>query len=148
MQSIFAGHRLRATALAAVVLLSACGGSSSTGTTGGNNNPGGGGGGNVVATTSVSMVGTAFVPPAISVGSGAVVTSALFTLGKSLIGVYLGNSNVGTAYGAASSLAIVLVWIYWSSAILLLGAEFTQVWTRRYGPGVRPRPGATLIRGT
>ena len=74
MQSIFAGHRLRATALAAVVLLSACGGSSSTGTTGGNNNPGGGGGGNVVATTSGSMVGTAVVPPAISVGSGAVVT--------------------------------------------------------------------------
>ncbi len=79
------------------------------------------------------------------VAVGALVTSALFTLGKSLIGVYLGNSNVGTAFGAASSLAIVLVWVYWSSAILLLGAEFTQVWTRRYGPGIQPRDGAVRL---
>ena len=62
---------------------------------------------------------------------GALVTSFLFTLGKAIMGVYLGNSNVGTAYGAASSLALVLVWIYYSSMILLLGAEFTQVLTRR-----------------
>ncbi len=73
MQSNANTLRRRTLAAAALVLLGACGGSSATGTTtGGNNNPGGGN--TVVATTSVSMVGTAFVPPAISVGSGAVVT--------------------------------------------------------------------------
>jgi membrane protein len=61
---------------------------------------------------------------------GALVTSLLFTIGKELIGLYLGNSALGSAYGAASSLAILLVWVYYSSFILLLGAEFTQVWSR------------------
>ena len=78
------------------------------------------------------------------VALGALVTGLLFTLGKTLIGIYLGNSNVGTAYGTASSLVIVLVWVYYSAVILLLGAEFTQVWTRRYGGGVRPERGAVV----
>ncbi|MEZ4235957.1 MAG: YihY/virulence factor BrkB family protein [Myxococcota bacterium] len=78
------------------------------------------------------------------VGLGAAVTAALFTVGKWGIGVYLGQSNVGSAYGSASSLAVLLVWVYYSSVILLLGAEFTQVYTRRYGGGLRPVKGAVI----
>lgn len=79
------------------------------------------------------------------VAVGALVTAFLFSIGKSLIGVYLGNSNVGSVYGAASSLAIVLVWVYYSAVIVLVGAEFTQVWTRRYGGGLVPEPGAEVV---
>ena len=75
------------------------------------------------------------------VAVGAVVTALLFTLGKMAIGAYLGNTNVGSAYGAASSLAILFVWVYYSSVILLLGAEFTQVWTCRFGKGLVPSRG-------
>jgi membrane protein len=78
------------------------------------------------------------------VGIGAVVTALLFTIGKLLIGLYLGNSDVGTAYGGASSLAIVLVWVYYSSALVMLGAEFTQVWARTFGKGIRPERGAVI----
>jgi membrane protein len=68
---------------------------------------------------------------------GAAVTSLLFTLGKFLIGLYLGKSAVASAYGAAGSLVIIVVWVYYSSQILLLGAEFTKVWTKRRGSGFR-----------
>lgn len=64
---------------------------------------------------------------------GAAVTSLLFTVGKTGIGIYLGNAPFGAAYGAAGSLAVILVWVYFSSQILLLGAEFTEVYSRRYG---------------
>jgi membrane protein len=64
---------------------------------------------------------------------GAIVTSLLFTIGKWLIGLYLGNSSVGSAYGAAGSLVVVLVWIYYSAQILLFGAEFTQVYSKNHG---------------
>lgn len=67
------------------------------------------------------------------VSVGAAITALLFTLGKSLIGLYLGNSSVGSAYGAAGSLAVVLIWVYYSAQILFLGAEFTQVYANRYG---------------
>jgi membrane protein len=73
---------------------------------------------------------------------GAAFTTLLFVVGKSLIGLYLGNSNPGQAYGAASSLAVLLVWIYYSSMIMLLGAEFTEVWNRERGRRVVPEPGA------
>jgi membrane protein len=76
---------------------------------------------------------------------GALVTTLLFVVGKALIGVYLGNSEPGQAYGAASSLAVLLVWIYYSSMIVLLGAEFTQVWAERGGRVVEPEPGAVRI---
>ncbi len=59
---------------------------------------------------------------------GAFVTAVLFTLGKTLIGVYLGTANPGSAFGAAGSLALILVWIYYSALIVLAGAEFTQAW--------------------
>ena len=64
---------------------------------------------------------------------GAAITALLFTLGKFLIGLYLGNSSVGSAYGAAGSLAVILIWVYYSAQILFLGAEFTQVYANRYG---------------
>jgi membrane protein len=75
---------------------------------------------------------------------GAAVTAALFTVGRWLIGLYLGRGTVASAYGAAGSLAIVLVWVYYSSQVLLLGAEFTQVYTRRRGTVVEPQGKATL----
>jgi membrane protein len=69
---------------------------------------------------------------------GACITSALFTIGKSLIGWYLGSSAVASAYGAAGALIIVLLWVYYSSEIFLLGAEFT----RQYSLSRNPAPGA------
>jgi membrane protein len=62
---------------------------------------------------------------------GALVTAVLFEIGKWGIGLYLGNSNPGKAYGAAGSLAVILVWIYYSAMIVLFGAEFTRT---RPGP--------------
>lgn len=64
---------------------------------------------------------------------GAGLTSLLFTIGKFLIGMYLGKVDVGSAYGAAGSLVILLVWVYYSSQILLFGAELTAIYANRYG---------------
>lgn len=63
---------------------------------------------------------------------GAFITSALFTVGKYLIGLYIGNSSYSSTYGAAASLVILFVWIYYSGVILFFGAEFTQVYRNRY----------------
>jgi membrane protein len=76
---------------------------------------------------------------------GAAVTALLFVVGKFLIGLYLGRSNPGEAFGAAGSLALILVWIYYSSMILLFGAEFTQAWAERVGRGVTPEKGAVQV---
>lgn len=73
---------------------------------------------------------------------GALVTSVLFHIGKFAIGLYLGKASVASAFGAAGSLAILLVWIYYSSQIVLLGAEFTRVYANRFGSHVVPKPGA------
>jgi len=67
------------------------------------------------------------------VGVGAVGTAFLFTVGKTLIGLYIGSSSVASSYGAAGALIIVLLWIYYSSQIFLLGAEFTKVWASHHG---------------
>jgi membrane protein len=64
---------------------------------------------------------------------GATVTALLFTIGKTLIGVYLGRSSFNSAYGAAGSLVVLLLWIYYSAQIFLLGAEFTRVFAYRHG---------------
>jgi len=64
---------------------------------------------------------------------GAVATSLLFTIGKTLIGLYIGSSSVASSYGAAGALVIVLLWVYYSSQIFLLGAEFTKVWASHHG---------------
>ena len=67
------------------------------------------------------------------VAVGAVATAFLFTVGKTLIGLYLGSSTVASSYGAAGALVIVLLWVYYSSQIFLLGAEFTKVWASHHG---------------
>jgi membrane protein len=69
---------------------------------------------------------------------GALVTTLLFVAGKYLIGLYLGQGTIGSTYGAAGSLAILLVWVYYSAQILFLGAEFTYVYTTKYGSGAKP----------
>ena len=76
---------------------------------------------------------------------GAVATAALFVAGKFLLGLYLGRSNPGQAFGAAGALALMLVWIYYSSMIVLFGAEFTQVWADRRGRGIVPEKGAVRV---
>jgi len=75
---------------------------------------------------------------------GALVTAVLFEIGKWGIGLYLGHSNPGKAYGAAGSLAVILVWIYYTAMIVLFGAEFTQTWAVRRGSGIRPEEGAVM----
>jgi membrane protein len=67
------------------------------------------------------------------VAVGASVTSLLFTIGKQLIGLYLGKTSFGSTYGAAGSLVIVLVWVYYSAQLFFLGAEFTKVYTKTFG---------------
>jgi membrane protein len=74
---------------------------------------------------------------------GAAVTAALFAVGKFLIGLYLGKSSVASAFGAAGSLVVMMVWVYYSAQIFLLGAEFTWVYAHAYGSRRgqrRPRP--------
>jgi membrane protein len=65
---------------------------------------------------------------------GAALTSILFTLGKAAIGYYIGKSNVASAFGAAASLVVVMVWVYYSAQIFLLGAEITWAYAQRYRP--------------
>jgi membrane protein len=72
---------------------------------------------------------------------GGVITAGLFTVGKTAIGYYLGRASVGSAYGAAGSLAVLLVWVYYSALIVFFGAEFTHAWTTRQG-AVVPQPHA------
>lgn len=67
------------------------------------------------------------------VALGAVVTAFMFTVGKTLIGIYIGSTAVASSYGAAGALVVILVWIYYSSQIFLLGAEFTKVWAAHHG---------------
>ena len=76
---------------------------------------------------------------------GAAVTAALFTIGKMLIGLYIGRSDPGSAFGAAGALAVLLVWIYYAAIIVLLGAEFTQAWVKQHGRRIEPEEGAIKI---
>jgi membrane protein len=76
---------------------------------------------------------------------GAIFTAILFLLGKFLIGFYLGSSNIGVTYGAAASIVIILVWVYYSSIILYFGAEFTKVYTLNFGSGIIPDKTAVFI---
>lgn len=77
---------------------------------------------------------------------GAGVTAILFMLGKLGISIYLGNSNVASAYGAAGSVIIILVWVYYSAIILYFGAEFTKVYSRTYGTRIIPNDYAVEIK--
>ena len=76
---------------------------------------------------------------------GAAVTAVLFTGGKYLIGIYLGHTATASAFGAAGSLVVLLFWIYYSALIMFLGAEFTQVYARRYGSKIRPQRHAVRV---
>jgi membrane protein len=76
---------------------------------------------------------------------GAVITAILFGIGKWLLGFYLGSGAAGSAYGAASSLITLLLWVYYSSQILLFGAEFTQVYAAQAGRVLRPSEYAVRV---
>ncbi len=76
---------------------------------------------------------------------GSLFTAFLFFIGQFAVGLYLANSNVGTVFGAAGSLTVILVWIYYSSQILLFGAEFTEVWARHIGIAIRPDDDAVWV---
>lgn len=72
------------------------------------------------------------------VRTGAIFTTLLFILGKYLIGLYISTTSTASTYGAAGSIIIILIWIYYSAAILYLGAEFTQVYSEVYGGKIEP----------
>lgn len=76
---------------------------------------------------------------------GAALTSLLFSIGRFLLGKYLGNNSFGSTYGAAGSLVVILAWVYYAAQILFFGAEFTQVYSRRYGSGIVPTKNAMAI---
>lgn len=76
---------------------------------------------------------------------GAFATAVLFVIARLLFGVFLSMSDPGSAYGAAGSLAVILVWVYVSAMVLILGAEFTQVRARRRGTRIEPAPGAVRV---
>jgi membrane protein len=90
-----------------------------------------------------------FLPAAImkwkDVWVGAGVTSLLFSIGKLAIGLYLGNGAIGSTFGAASSLVIIMLWAYYSSQIILYGAEFTRLYAMRFGTKILPSEGAVQI---
>jgi len=76
---------------------------------------------------------------------GAAMTSLLFTIGKFALGLYLGRAGVTSAYGAAGSLILILLWIYYAAQILFFGAEFTQIYAAKYGSKILPSPNAVPV---
>jgi membrane protein len=76
--------------------------------------------------------------------AGAFMTAVLFTIGQQLIGLYLGQSSIASSYGAAGSMMILLLWVYYSCQILLFGAEFTRVYALRHG--ARPAPESFAVK--
>ena len=74
--------------------------------------------------------------------AGGLFIALLFVIGKFLIAIYLAHAGRTSAYGAAESLALILMWTYYSALIFLLGVELTQVWVRRRGHEVPPKLGA------
>ena len=77
---------------------------------------------------------------------GAAITAIFFAIGKWALGLYLGSGSAASAYGAASSLITLLLWVYYSSQILLFGAEFTQVYANRAGRDIQPSEHATRVK--
>ncbi|HEX6204042.1 MAG TPA: YihY/virulence factor BrkB family protein [Thermoanaerobaculia bacterium] len=77
---------------------------------------------------------------------GAAATAFLFALGKLAIGFYLGHSSVASSYGAAGSLVVLLVWIFYSTQLVFFGAELTQVWARRRGRRIQPAEWARRVQ--
>jgi len=101
----------------------------------------------VVVTTALFALLYRFLPDVRlrwrDVTTGAFVTAILFTIGQQLIGLYLGQTSVSSSYGAAGSVMILLLWVYYSCQILLFGAEFTRVYAQRHGANARPESYAT-----
>jgi membrane protein len=93
-----------------------------------------------------------FLPDAViawrDVWLGAVLTSFLFSIGKQLIGMYLGYSAASSAYGAAGSFAVLLIWLYYSSQIFLFGAELTKAYAMKYGSRIRPSANAQFAHNS
>jgi membrane protein len=77
--------------------------------------------------------------------TGAVFTAVLFMVGKFLIGAYLGSSSVTKTYGAAGSIVLILLWVYYTAAILYFGAEFTKVYSQKFGKPIEPNEHAVLV---
>jgi membrane protein len=77
---------------------------------------------------------------------GALVTALLFVIGKNFITGYIGNTSYSSVYGAAGSLAVFLVWVYYSAQILFLGAEFTYIYANKHGRGIKPDADGELIK--
>lgn len=77
---------------------------------------------------------------------GAIVTSLLFTLGKFLISFYISTSDPGSAYGAAGSIIVILVWIYYSSLIVFFGSELAQQYADKFGQRIRPKEHAVFVK--
>ncbi|HZH64251.1 MAG TPA: YihY/virulence factor BrkB family protein [Flavisolibacter sp.] len=77
---------------------------------------------------------------------GSMVTAILFMFGKFAITFYIGKSDVGTTYGAAGSLVVLLLWVYYSSVILYFGAEFTKAYATKYGSPIHPSPIAVWVK--
>jgi membrane protein len=77
---------------------------------------------------------------------GALLTSLLFNLGNVVVGLYLGRASVAAAYGAAGSAVVLLLWVYFSAQMFLIGAEFTQTYAARFGPGLNPNEQRELSR--
>jgi membrane protein len=104
----------------------------------------------LVAVSALFTIVLRWVPDAVvlwrDAAVGGLFTGILFTAGKLLIGYYLASSDPGNVFGAAGSFAVALLWIYYSALILLLGAEFTEVWARRLGNPVVPERGAVQVR--
>lgn len=80
-----------------------------------------------------------------TVWMGAATTAFLFMVGKFVIAMYVGNKSMEDTYGAAGSLMLILMWVYYSALIFLFGAEFTQVWAKRHGHGIVPDKGAVRV---
>jgi len=77
---------------------------------------------------------------------GSLFTAVLFMIGKFCITIYISNSNLGSSYGSAGSLVILLVWVYYSSVILYFGAEFTKAYALKYGSVIKPKDYAVTIQ--
>ncbi len=73
------------------------------------------------------------------------VTSLLFSIGKLAIGLHLGNGAIGSTFGAASSLVIIMLWAFYSSQIILFGAEFTRLFAMRFGSSILPSANAVRV---
>ena len=105
----------------------------------------------VIVTSAFTLV-FKYIPDAVirwrDAAVGGAVTGVLFTIGKQAIGYYLGRSDPATVYGAAGSLAVAMLWIYYSALILLLGAEFTERWACRKGAPIVPQHGAVTVQRT